>query len=64
LANARRELLRTQRSALLRLRRDGVVSDEAFDRLTAEVDARLLKDGNNAEADSSRTLPRDNQARP
>lgn len=36
-----RELNRAQRSALLGLRRDGVISEEVFEELTAEVDARL-----------------------
>jgi CPA1 family monovalent cation:H+ antiporter len=39
---ARRELLRAQRSALLGLRRDGVISDEVYDQLTAEIDAVLV----------------------
>jgi CPA1 family monovalent cation:H+ antiporter len=36
-----RELLRTQRSALHGMRRDGVISEEVSEILTAEVDARL-----------------------
>jgi CPA1 family monovalent cation:H+ antiporter len=36
-----RELLRAQRSALLDLRRDGVISEEAFEGLAAEVNAQL-----------------------
>jgi CPA1 family monovalent cation:H+ antiporter len=36
-----RELHRAQRSALLGLRRDGVISEEAFERLTTEVDAQM-----------------------
>ena len=36
-----REFIRAQRSSLLSLRRDGVISEEVFERLTAEVDARL-----------------------
>lgn len=36
-----RELNRAQRSALLGLRRDGVISEESFERLTAEVDAQM-----------------------
>jgi hypothetical protein len=36
-----RELNRAQRSALFSLRRDGVISEEVFEELTAEVDARL-----------------------
>jgi monovalent cation:H+ antiporter, CPA1 family len=35
------ELIRAQRSALLGLRRDGVISEEVFEKLTAEVDAQL-----------------------
>jgi CPA1 family monovalent cation:H+ antiporter len=36
-----RELLRAQRSALLGLRRDGVISEEVFEELSSEVDAQL-----------------------
>ncbi len=36
-----RELNRAQRSALLGLRRDGVISEETFEQLTAEVDAQM-----------------------
>jgi monovalent cation:H+ antiporter, CPA1 family len=36
-----RELLRAQRGALLGLRHDGVISEESFETLTAEVDARF-----------------------
>ena len=36
-----RELNRAQRSALLGLRRDGVISEETFEQLTAEVDAQI-----------------------
>jgi hypothetical protein len=38
---ARRELLRAQRGALLGLRRDGVISEEAFEKLVIEVDIAL-----------------------
>ena len=41
---ARRELLRAQRGALLGLRRDGVISEEAFERLVTEVDIALMRD--------------------
>ncbi len=41
----RREMFRTQRSALFDLRHDGVVSDEVFEKLTAEVDAALAQVG-------------------
>ncbi len=36
-----RELQRSQRATLLSLRRDGVISEEVFEVLTAEVDAQL-----------------------
>jgi len=42
LDTTRRELLRAQRSALLGLRRDGVISDEVYEELTAEIDAVLV----------------------
>ena len=38
---ARREILRTQRSTFMGLRQDGVISDEVFEQLSAEVDAAL-----------------------
>lgn len=44
LDTARRELLRIQRTTLLDLRRDGSISDEVFERLTAEVDAELMSE--------------------
>ena len=42
LAGTLRELFRAQRGALMSLRRDGVISEEAFETLTAEIDANLL----------------------
>jgi CPA1 family monovalent cation:H+ antiporter len=42
---ARCELLRAQRSALLDLRHDGVISEEVFEKLTAEIDAALEQEG-------------------
>jgi NhaP-type Na+/H+ or K+/H+ antiporter len=36
-----REILRAQRSALLSLSHDGVITDETFDRLVTEIDAQL-----------------------
>jgi len=42
LTTARQELLRAQRSAYLGLRRDGVISEEVFEKLIAEVDAVLM----------------------
>jgi hypothetical protein len=44
---ARREMLRAQRSAFQGLRRDGVISEEVFEKLTTEVDEALesMKDG-------------------
>lgn len=41
LSTIRREILRAQRSAYLGMRGDGVISEEAFEKLTAEVDATL-----------------------
>jgi len=41
LDNARREGLRAQRSALLGLRHDGVISHEVFDELAADIDTEL-----------------------
>jgi len=38
-----RESMRAQRSALLGLRRDGVISDEVFEKLTAEIDSQLTE---------------------
>jgi CPA1 family monovalent cation:H+ antiporter len=38
-----RELLRAQRNSLLSLRQDGVISEEVFEQLTAEVDAQLYE---------------------
>jgi monovalent cation:H+ antiporter, CPA1 family len=43
LDTARRELLRARRGALLDLRHDGVISDEVFEELTAEIDAALAR---------------------
>jgi CPA1 family monovalent cation:H+ antiporter len=41
LDTARREILRAQRSTFMGLRRDGVISDEVFENLTAEIDATI-----------------------
>jgi CPA1 family monovalent cation:H+ antiporter len=41
LDTAWREILRAKRSSLLDLRRDGVITDEVFEQLSADVDARL-----------------------
>ncbi len=41
---ARREILRTKRSAYQGLRRDGVISEEAFNILTSRVDSALYED--------------------
>jgi hypothetical protein len=49
-----RELLRAQRSALLSLRHDGVISDEAFDQLVNEVDSQL-SEGYAAQPDKTGT---------
>jgi CPA1 family monovalent cation:H+ antiporter len=48
---ARREVLRAQRSALLGLRRDGVISEEVFENLSAEVDTMLSGAGLFADAE-------------
>lgn len=40
--DARRELLRAQRSRLMALRRDGIASEEAFEALVAEIDLGLV----------------------
>ncbi len=45
LATIRREILRAQRSAYLGLRGDGVISEEAYEKLSAEVDAVLEEGG-------------------
>jgi CPA1 family monovalent cation:H+ antiporter len=38
-----RELFRSQRSALLSLRQDGVIAEDVYEKLTAEVDAQLIE---------------------
>ncbi len=54
LDTAQRELLRAQRSALLGLRHDRVISDEVFDTLVAELDATLANgNGTQPAADSA-----------
>jgi CPA1 family monovalent cation:H+ antiporter len=45
LHDARRELLRAQRGALMTLRRDGIISQDALEALTVELDAGLYADG-------------------
>ncbi len=49
-----REMLRAQRSSLFDLRHDGVISDEVFEKISAEVDAQLSEgytpSSNNIEA--------------
>lgn len=47
LDTARREILRAQRSAFLGLRQDGVIEEEVFEQLSAEVDA-ILEEGSDA----------------
>ena len=42
LENARRELLRAQRSTLRSLQHDGVISEEVFEKLATEIDAGLV----------------------
>ncbi len=41
LKTARREILRAQRSAYMGMRRDGVISEEVFEKLSAEIDATM-----------------------
>jgi len=43
LETARREYLRAQRSAINSLRRDGIISDEVYAQLIAEVDAAITR---------------------
>lgn len=42
---ARREILRAQRSSFMGLHQDGVISDEVFENLTAEIDATINEGG-------------------
>ncbi|MCL4486929.1 MAG: Na+/H+ antiporter [Chloroflexi bacterium] len=42
LETGRRELLRAQKGALLNLRRERVISEDAYEKLSAEVDAELM----------------------
>lgn len=55
LDTAWREMLRAQRSSLLDLRRDGVITDDSFEQLSAEVDAQL--------GEGFPTLPEETEAR-
>jgi CPA1 family monovalent cation:H+ antiporter len=64
-----REMLRAQRSSLLSLRQDGVISDEVFEELSSEVDAQLSEGypALNGEAEARTqflevTLPEESQA--
>jgi CPA1 family monovalent cation:H+ antiporter len=50
-----RELFRSQRSALVDLRRDGVIKEEVYEKLTAEIDAQLIE--------GYPALPEDGQSR-
>ncbi len=43
LKTAWHEQIRAQRSALISLRRDGVISDDVFEKLAAEVDAQMIE---------------------
>ncbi|MFZ2095618.1 MAG: Na+/H+ antiporter [Anaerolineales bacterium] len=64
-----RELLRAQRNAILSLRRDGIISEDVFEELTAEVDAQL-SEGYSLESEETETrtqfleitIPDDSQA--
>ena len=64
-----REMLRAQRSSLLSLRQDGVISDEVFEQLSTEVDSQLsegypsLADENDSRTQFLEiTLPDDSEA--
>jgi CPA1 family monovalent cation:H+ antiporter len=64
-----REILRAQRNAILGLRQDGIITEEVFEQLTAEVDAQL-SEGYSLEEDQAETrtqfleiiVPEDSQA--
>jgi len=53
LDTARREALRAQRSALVGLRRDGVISEEVHEKLSHEIDAVLIGERLSGPADQS-----------
>ena len=55
LDTVRRELLRAERSALLGLRSDGVISADVYEELTADVDAALEREHYGAEPVSALT---------
>ena len=42
---ARREILRAQRSAFMGLLQDGVISNEVFENMAAEIDASIMEGG-------------------
>ncbi len=50
---ARREVLRAQRGALLGLKRDGIISEDVFEKLAAEVDTLLSGDGKHLPVDAN-----------
>lgn len=52
----RRELLRAERAALQGLRRDGVIMEDVYENLVAEVDARLAAEGNQAVEDETPSI--------
>lgn len=58
IADVRRELLRAQRSAFMDLRRDGMISEETFERLASEVDFELL------DAENEAVAPKEDEERP
>jgi CPA1 family monovalent cation:H+ antiporter len=64
-----REMLRAQRSSLLSLRQDGVISDDIFEQLSSEVDAQLnegfpteISEGESRTQFLEITLPEQSQA--
>jgi CPA1 family monovalent cation:H+ antiporter len=53
LGRARRELLRAQRSALLRLQRDGIISEAVYETLVSEIDLGLVGEAEDQVAQST-----------
>jgi len=58
-AEVRRRLLLFERNELMEARQRGMVGDEAYNRLLADIDARLLEYDSDASADSGRPAPKD-----
>jgi monovalent cation:H+ antiporter, CPA1 family len=67
LANARHELLRAERSALQTMQRNGVITEEVYEKLVTEVDAALSADRASEEEpqlESNQSEPRDGRTPP